>query len=71
MRVLLKKTQEGWKIRFPFGNPWKCPCAEWLSHGGLTAVAPAHLAEAIAIAQYPGCNAFTIVPIEEDLEQLN
>ena len=70
MRILLKKTSEGWKVRFPFGNPWKMPVAEWLPVLGNYAEAPAHVVTALLIATHPGANVFTMCPIGEDLEQV-
>ena len=54
MRILLKKTQEGWKVRFPSGNPWKMPIAEWLSVTGNFYEAPAHIVTAhLMVAKAP------------------
>ena len=70
MRILIKKTQEGWKIRFPHNNPWKMPAGEWLADpSGFTKEAPAHLITAFLIANFPGCNVFAVIPIGEDLGQ--
>jgi hypothetical protein len=66
MRILIKKTSEGWKVRFPFGNPWKAISGEWLP---VNIEADAHIITAHMMKDYPGCNVFTIVPIGEDLEQ--
>jgi hypothetical protein len=69
MRILLKKTQEGWKVRFPVGNPWKMPQAEWFPVIGNYTEASAHIVTAFLIASFPGANVFTMCPIGEDLEQ--
>ena len=62
MRILLKKTQEGWKVRFPSGNPWKMPVAEWLSVTGDFYEAPAHFVTAHLMADFPSSNVFTLCP---------
>jgi hypothetical protein len=71
VRILLKKTQEGWKVRFPSGNPWKMPVAEWLSVTGNFHEAPAHIVTAHLMAAFQSSNVFTLCPIGEDLEQVD
>jgi hypothetical protein len=72
VRILLKKTQEGWKVRFPSGNPWKMPVAEWLSVTGNFHEAPAHIVTAhLMAAAFQSSNVFTLCPIGEDLEQVD
>ena len=67
MRVLLKKVEGDWRVRFMHGNPWKMPIGEWLPISATAREAPAHVIEAFLIGAYPGANPFTVIPIGDDL----
>jgi hypothetical protein len=69
VRILAKKTSEGWKVRFPFGNAWKMPAGQWLPVVATHTEASAHVVTAHLIGGFPGANVFVIWSIGEDLEQ--
>jgi hypothetical protein len=68
VRILIRKSEEGWQVRFPFGNPWKMPAGEWLPAFGPAGETAAAITEVLR-TEYRGADIFTIIPIGEDLGQ--
>lgn len=67
IRILIRKRQEGWQVRFPFGNPWKMPSGEWLPYLEVRDDASAAVISENIVSEYPNADVFTMAPIGEDL----